>query len=129
MRFTAFSDTSSGGERYQWGGASFYVIAPNCMGEMTDDWSVEDADRAVETVSIIMEHAGALPQELVDAYDEVIERGDSRVNRHFYERLMTDCPDSIDYFTERITHEEPKEPEPRRKPDERIRQFRPIPID
>lgn len=99
------------------------------MGEMTDHWSIEDADRAIETVSIIMEHAGALPQELVDAYGEVIKSGDSRVSRHFYERLMTDCPDSIDYFTERITHEEPKEPEPKRKPDERIRQFRPIPID
>ncbi|MGZ4904223.1 MAG: hypothetical protein ACXV6K_05770 [Halobacteriota archaeon] len=96
------------------------------MAGMTDHWSIKDADRAIETVSIIMEHVGALPPELIDAYNEVIERGDSRVNRHFYERLMTDCPDSIDYFTERITEEEP---EPERKTEERIRQFRPIPID
>ncbi len=96
------------------------------MAEMTDHWSIEDADRAIATVSIIMEHVGVLPPELVDAYDEVIESGDSRVNRHFYERLMKDCPDSIDYFTERIPE---KEPEPERKIDERIRRFRPIPID
>ncbi len=93
-----------------------------------DQWSVEDADRAVDTVSIIMEYVGALPQELVDAYEGAIESGDSTVNRRFYERLMANCPDSIDYFTERFTHEEP-EAKPRRRIDPRIRQFRPIPID
>ncbi len=100
------------------------------MAEMTDLWSIEDADRAIETVSIIMKHVGVLPQELIDAYDEVIESGDSMVNRHFYERLVKVCPDSIDYFTERFTQGEPEEKhEARRRPDPRIRQFRPIPID
>ncbi len=100
------------------------------MAGMTDHWSIEDADRAIEAVSIIMEHVGALPPELVDAYDEAIESGDSRVNRHFYERLMKDCPDSIDYFTEPSTgRDEAQEPEPERQVDERIRQFRAIPID
>ena len=93
---------------------------------MTDHWSIEDADRAIEAVSIIMERVGVLPPELVEAYDEVIKSGDSEVIRHFYERLVTDCPESIDYFTERVPE---KEPEPKRKIDERIRRFRPIPID
>ncbi len=96
------------------------------MAKMTDPWSIEDADRAIETVSIIMKHVGVLPQELVDAYHEVIKSGDSMVNRHFYERLVKLCPDSIDYFTERIGKEAPEEG---RKPDPLIRQFRPIPID
>ncbi len=100
------------------------------MAKMTDPWSIEDADRAIETVSIIMKHVGVLPHELVDAYDEVITSGDSMVNRHFYERLVKVCPDSVDYFTERVGTEEPEEEhKARRKPDPRIRQFRPIPID
>ncbi len=97
---------------------------------MTDHWSMEDADRAIETVLIIMKRVGVLPQELVDAYNEVIESGDRTVNRHFYERLMQDCPDSIDYFTEHAAPEQPEEElKPKRRIDPRIRQFRPIPID
>ncbi len=100
------------------------------MAGMTDHWSFEDADRAIETVSVIMKHVGVLPQALVDAYDEQIERSDSRTNRYFYERLVAECPDSIDYFTERSVEIEPEaEPEPKRRIDPRIRQFRPIPID
>ncbi len=97
---------------------------------MTDQWSLEDADRAIATVSIIMKRVGVLPQELIAAYDEAIENGDSGVNRHFYERLVTDCPASIDYFTERMVQEESEsESKPKRRVDPRIRQFRPIPID
>jgi len=97
------------------------------MAEMTDQWSIEDADRAIATVCIIMKHVGTLPQELVDAYDEAIESADSRVNRYFYERLVADCPDSIDYFAECSKKEEPKvEP----KAAERIsRKLHQIPID
>lgn len=67
---------------------------------MTDSWSTEDADRAVATLAVFIEHGGGLPQALIDAYKSAIDSGDIGVTRHFFEQLALKCPDAIDYFTE-----------------------------
>ena len=70
---------------------------------MTDSWSTEDADRAVATLAIFMEHGGGLPQALIDAYKSAIDNSDISVTRHFFEQLALKCPDAIDFFTESVT--------------------------
>ena len=100
-----------------------FVITAKLYAEMAESWSTEDANRAVIAIAVILQHVGALPTVLADAYQHEIEIGDVSVTRRFYEQLAVNCPAALDYFTERVVDERESE-------KDRVKgSLRKIPID
>lgn len=77
----------------------FLCDSNETVADMTESWSIEDADNAVLAISIILKRVGALPQVLFNAYAHEIEIGEPVVTRRFYEQLAVNCPHALDLFT------------------------------
>jgi hypothetical protein len=90
---------------------------------MIESWSIDDANRAVIAIAVILKRVGDLPKVLTDAYLHEIENGEVSVTRRFYEQLAINCPAALDYFTE-------SEADVRESENDRVNgALRPIPID
>jgi hypothetical protein len=77
----------------------FLCDSSETVADMTESWSTEDADNAVLAISVILEHFGALPKVLLNAYKHEIDIGEPSVTRRFYEQLAVTCPHALDLFT------------------------------
>jgi hypothetical protein len=100
-----------------------FVIPVRLYAEMIESWSIDDANRAVTAIAVILERVGALPKVLTDAYQHEIDNCEVSVTRRFYEQLAINCPTALDYFTE-------SEAEVRESENDRANgALRPIPID
>ena len=90
---------------------------------MIESWSIDDANRAVIAIAVILKRVGDLPKVLTDAYLHEIEIGEVSVTRRFYEQLAINCPAALDYFTE-------SEADARESENDRVKgALRVIPID
>jgi len=69
---------------------------------MVKTWSIEDVNRAVIAIAVILKRVGALPKLLTNAYQHEIAIGEVSVTRRFYEQLAVTCPAALDYFTESV---------------------------
>jgi hypothetical protein len=77
----------------------FLCDSSETVANMTESWSIEDADNAVLAISVILKRFGALPQLLLNAYRHEIEIGEPTVTRRFFEQLAVTCPHALDLFT------------------------------
>ncbi|HYB59547.1 MAG TPA: hypothetical protein VEB88_04775 [Candidatus Acidoferrales bacterium] len=59
---------------------------------------MEAVDRAIGTIKQIVERTRKLPPVLVAAYSEALEPASSEVVRRFFEALVSQCPDALEYF-------------------------------
>jgi len=57
-----------------------------------------DADMAVNTIKIIYDKTGTVPEALADAYNETLKNGKPRVVERFYTLLAQACPDALKFF-------------------------------
>lgn len=57
-----------------------------------------DADTAVSIVKSIYQKTGSLPEPLVDAYNETLQKGKPRVVERFYALLAQECPEALVFF-------------------------------
>ena len=57
-----------------------------------------EVDRAVAAIKQIKERTTKLPPVLVEAYKEILESASSAIVRRFFEDLVSQCPDALEYF-------------------------------
>lgn len=60
----------------------------------------EDALRAARAVADVMRATGELPTPLAEAYRASLRTSTPGLVQRFYERLATECPDALRYFTD-----------------------------
>lgn len=65
---------------------------------MTTWSSKESVNRAITTLARIWEKVGALPDDLVATYQEIIERSSRSIRAAFWELLAEKAPDCLSYF-------------------------------
>lgn len=66
---------------------------------MADSFStMGEVDRTVAAIKQIIERTKKLPPVLVAAYSETLELASSAVVRRFFEGLVSQCPEAVEYF-------------------------------
>jgi len=77
----------------------FLCDSSETVADMSESWSVADADNAVLAISVILKRFGALPQLLLNAYKHEIEIGEPAETQRFFEQLAITCPHALSLFT------------------------------
>jgi len=57
-----------------------------------------DVDRAIETIARYLQETGKVPDILLEAYRESIQKTSRGLTQRFYERLAEKCPEAMKYF-------------------------------
>lgn len=60
--------------------------------------STQDIDRAVETISRYIAEFDTIPETLLEAYRESLEKTSRGLAQRFYEKLAQECPAGMKYF-------------------------------
>jgi len=60
-----------------------------------------DVDVAVKTIATSMKEVGMIPEVLVRAYWESIEKSSRGIVQRFYEKLTAQCPEALRYFAQK----------------------------
>ena len=60
--------------------------------------STLDVDRAIETIARYLQETGKIPDILLEAYRESIQKTSRGLTQRFYEKLAEKCPEAMKYF-------------------------------